>query len=190
MDLDFAMDFDANQQSEADKKLMVKFFKGTIKNEVKSAAEGRPIFDEIDLVMIMTPGSRDNFVGDATEQYQRRFPTQWDRYKKNQTQDDGGTPLNLMPWVTSAQVEEFKYFNIRTVEHLAGCPDSVAQKFMGIQQFKQKAQAFLEAAKDRAPILKMQAELQQRDDKLAEQDKTIQELAKRLETMERKKATA
>lgn len=186
-ELDFEMNFEQQQQSEADRKLFVIFFKGTVKNETKSIAEGRPIFDEIDLVKIMTPGSRDTFVGDATPDYQARFPQQWARYKANQSQEVGGTPLNMVPWLTIAQIEEFKAFNVRTVEGLAGMADAVAQKFMGFHEFRRKAQAFLDAAKESAPIHKMQAELQKRDDEIAQLKDTVAALVKQQEEQEKAK---
>ena len=188
-ELDFEMNFEQQQQSEADRKLFVIFFKGTVKNETKSIAEGRPIFDEIDLVKIMTPGSRDTFVGDATPDYQARFPQQWARYKANQSQEDGGTPLNMVPWLTVGQIEEFKAFNVRTIEGLAGMADSVAQKFMGFHEFRRKAQAYLEAAKETAPIHKMQAELQKRDDEIAQLKETVANLVKHREDEEKAKKT-
>jgi hypothetical protein len=43
-------------------------------------------------------------------------------------------------------VEEYKYFGILTVEQLAAAGDNVGQKFMGFQQDKSRAQAFLDAA--------------------------------------------
>lgn len=176
--LDFEMNFEQTQQTDADKKLLVVFFKSAVKNEMKSVEAGRPIFDEIDLVKIMSPGSRDSFIGDATPDYQMRFPQQWARYRANQSQEDVGTPLNMLPWLTVAQIEEFKVLNVRTVEQLAGIADSMAQKFMGFQSLKQKAQAYLDAASDAAPVHKMQAELQKRDDEIEKLKATVANLIK------------
>jgi hypothetical protein len=165
--LDFAMNFEDGQQSEADKRLLVMFYRSTIKNEPKSIDAGRPIFDEIDLIKIITPGSRDSFVGDATGEYQQRFPTQWARYKAGLEQTASGTPLNTLPWMTLSQVEEFKAVGCSTIEQLVGMPDSVSQKFMGHHQLKQRAQLYLDSAKDAAPALKLQAELDKRDEIIA-----------------------
>jgi hypothetical protein len=165
--LDFAMNFEDGQQSEADKRLLVMFYRSTIKNEPKSIDAGRPIFDEIDLIKIITPGSRDSFVGDATFEYQQRFPSQWSRYKAGLEQTASGTPLNTLPWMTISQVEEFKAVGCHTIEQLVGMPDSVSQKFMGHHQLKQRAHAYLDSAKDAAPMLKLQAELEKRDEQLA-----------------------
>jgi hypothetical protein len=166
--LDFQMNFEDGQQSEADKRLLVLFYRSTIKNEPKSVEAGRPIFDEIDLVKIITPGSRDSLVTDATYEYQQRFPTQWARYKAGQEQISSGTPLSQLPWMSIAQVEEFKAVGCQTIEQLVGMPDSISQKFMGHHQLKQRAQAYLDAAKGNAPTLQLQAELEKRDEQIAQ----------------------
>jgi hypothetical protein len=185
--LDFAMNFEANEQSEADKKLLVIFYKGTIKNEFKSTEAGRPIFDEIDLVKILTPGSRDTFTGDATETYQARFPQQWARYKAGQSQELAGTPLNMLPWLSIGQIAEFEAVNVKTVEHLAGMPDVLAQKFMGAAQIKSRAQQYLDAAHDAAPLLKVTAELNKRDVQIEELKATVQALKDKIDADAAKK---
>lgn len=185
--LDFAMNFDDGQQSEADKKLLVMFYRDVVKNEQKSTDAGRPIFDEIDLVKIITPGSRDSFVGDATEAYQQRFPTQWARYKAGRDQSIGsGTPLEQLPWMSISQVAEFKAVGCHTVEQLVGMADSVSQRFMGHLQIKQRAQAYLDASKDAAPIMKLNAEIEKRDRQLAENQELMKAMATRIEALEQK----
>lgn len=164
---DQVLNFEDSQQSEADKKLAVLFFTSPVKNEPKSIEAGRPIFDEIDMVKIITPGSRDNFVGDATPDYQQRFPTQWGRYKAGKVQLDSGSPLSVLPWMGVAQIAEFEAVGCRTVEQLVGMADALSQKFMGHHQIKARAQQYLDAAKETAPLLKMQAELTKRDDEMA-----------------------
>lgn len=175
-EIDFAMNFESAEQSDADKKLLVVFYKDTIKNEVKSVEAGRPIFDEIDLVKIMTPGSRDSFVGDATAEYQQRFPQQWARYKSGQSQDLAGTPLKMLPWLGMGQIAELNAVGCHTVEHLAGMSDALAQKFMGHHQIRQRAQQYLDAATSNAPLLKMEAELQKRDETIAELKSAVEAL--------------
>lgn len=183
--LDFTMNFEPNQQSEADKKLMVVFFRGTVKNEAKSIAEGRPIFDEIDLVKVLTPGSRDTFVGDATPDYQSRFPSQWARYQNGLEQRGaGGTPLNQLAWLGVGQIAEFNALNIYTVEQLAGMADSISQKFMGHLQIKQRAQTYLDAASSAAPMMKLEAELQSRDDTIRQQGELMAAMKSRLDAIE------
>jgi hypothetical protein len=183
--LDFAMNFEEAQQSEADKKLLVLFYRDTVKNEPKSIEAGRPIFDEIDLVKIITPGSRDSFVGDATEQYQQRFPQQWMRYKAGRDQQLGnGTPLNMLPWISIGQLAEFAAVGCHTVEQLVGMPDAVSQKFMGHLQIKQRAQQYLDAAKESAPRLRLQAEVEKREEDNKQLREANAALMKRIEALE------
>jgi hypothetical protein len=171
--IDFAMNFEESQQDDADKKLFVVFFREAVHNEFKSLEAGRPIFDDIDMIRIHTPGSRDTMVGHAHYGYQQRFPKQWAQYKNGMEQTVSGTPLNQVPWLTVGQVAELQVMNIKSVEQLAGMPDNVAQKFMNHQALKQQATAFLEAAKGAAPLLKMQAELAKRDETIAELQKAV-----------------
>lgn len=167
--VDFAMDFEDGQQSEADKKLLAMFYNDVVKNEAKSIEAGRPIFDNVTLIRIITPGSRDTFVGDATLEYQRRFPQQWARFKAGQDQSEGsGTPLNMLPWMQPNQVAEFKAVGCHTVEQLVGMSDAISQKFMGHHQIKQRAQEFLDLAKENAPQLRLKAELEKRDEEIKE----------------------
>jgi len=189
--IDYVMNFEDNQQSEADKKLLVIFYKDVVKNELKSTEAGRPIFDEIDLIKIITPGSRDSFVGDASPHYQERFPQQWARYKAGRSQEMSGTPLNQLPWLGVGQIAEFNGVGCHTVEQLVGMPDSVSQKFMGHHAIKQRAQAYLEAAKAEAPLLKMQEELKKRDDEISELREMVNAMqASRKQEQEAKKVAA
>lgn len=167
-EIDFTMNFEEAQQSDADKRLLVTFFREAVQSEFKSIEAGRPIFDDIDMIRIMTPGSRDTTVGIAHYGYQQRFPRQWTQYKQNAEQTGSGTPLSAVPWLTNARVAELAVFHIRTVEQLANMPDNAAQRFMDHHALKQQAAAFLEAAKGAAPMLKLQAELSARDEQIAE----------------------
>ena len=76
--------------------------------------------------------------------------------------------MNQLPWLGVGQIAEFNAVGCHTVEQLVGMPDAVSQKFMGHHAIKQRAQAYLEAAKAEAPTLKMEAELKKRDDEIAE----------------------
>ena len=167
-DIDFAMNFEDNQQDDSDKKLFVVFFREAVLNELKTTAEGRPIYDDVDMIRVHTPGSRDTLVAPAHAGYQKRFPGQWGQYVKNVEQTASGTPLKVVPWLTMSQVAELATFNVKSVEQLAGMADNVANKFMNHHALKQQATAFLEAAKGAAPLLKMQKELETRDEQIAE----------------------
>ena len=172
-EIDFAMDFEAHQQDEGDKKLFVQFFREAVLSEFKTTQEGRPIYDDVDMIKIHTPGSRDTVVNPVHEGYKQRFPKQWAQYVAKVDQTSSGTPLKVLPWLTTSQVAEMAYFNVHSVEQLAAMPDNMPNKPMNHQSLKQQANAFLEAAKGAAPLLKMQAELKARDEVIAEMQSTI-----------------
>ena len=166
--IDFDMNFAEDQQSDADKKLFVTFFREAVMNEFKSIEAGRPIFDDVDMVRIMYPGQRDTTVGRAHDGYTERFPKQWAQYQRKVDQTTSGTPLTEVSWLTKGQVAEMAAVNIHSVEQLAGMADNIANKFMNHHALKQQAEAFLEAAKGAAPLLRMQAELLSRDEQIAQ----------------------
>ena len=161
------MDFDQSRQHEGDDKLFVVFYGGTRINEAKSQEAGRPVHDDVDLIKIIVPGQRDSVVAEATYDYQQRFPRQWAQYKANKEQTGSGTPLSELTWLTAAQIADLKAMNVHTVEQLAGISDAQAHSFMGFHGLKQRAQAYLEAAKGNAPLIQMQAALDERDAQIA-----------------------
>ena len=172
--IDYQMNFEANEQSEADKKLLVAFYTEPLHNESKSIEAGRPIYDDTEMIKIMFPGQRDTVTSMVNSEYISRFPGQYARYKRGQEQIGDGTPLTQLPWLTAAQVAEFKAVNCHTVEQLVGMPDNVSQKFMGHHAIKQRAEQYLKFAKDAAPMLKMATELEKRDEQIAELQRAVE----------------
>lgn len=168
--------YEQDQRYKDDQRLFVQFFREPVQNKVKSTLEGRPIFDEVDMVRIITPGSRDVMVTRADDNYRRRFPKQWERFQLQQEQAVEGTPLEQVPWLTVGQVAELKAVHVMTLEQLAALPDNLAQKFMGAHQLRQRAQAMIDAAKGEAPMLRLQAELEARDQKIELMQKQIDQL--------------
>ena len=94
-----------------DAALIVVFKNKATKNERKSAAEGRPIYDDEEICEIRIPGSpeirhfpalsisadgwqTDPFTGEQTQRtYAERFKMQYLQFKQQQTQTVSGTPL-------------------------------------------------------------------------------------------------
>lgn len=150
-----------------DKKLFVQFYLRAVLNNFKSAQEGRPIFDEQDYIRIIVPGDKNTIIDTkVTPEYQSRFATQFEKYKKNQSQTVTGTPLEVWPQMTVGQVAELKAMNVHTVEQLAELPDNLAQRIMGSHDLRRRAAAFLDVAAGDAANSKMAAELAQRDNEI------------------------
>lgn len=170
---DFDMNFEDSQQDEADKRLLVRFSIVSTPCEYESIQQGRPIFKDEEVIEIMVPGSRNTITNLADDNYKRRFAKQYAHFKAKGELKESGTPLSALVWLSPAQIMELNALNCYTVEQLAGMPDQLSQKFMGHHSMKQRAQKFLDLAKEAAPLLKLQAELEVRDDTIANMQKQL-----------------
>ena len=153
-----------------DEKLAIRFFKKASQDMEQTKDQGRPIFTEVEFIQIMIPGDKGTIiVRPIGIEDQQRFGKQYDdwvRSNKDSKEVLVGTPLEAWNQMSLAQIEEFRYFGVRTVEHLATLRDDVMLKMPGAVSLKKKAQEFLDAAKEAAPLSKMQAELEKRDAEL------------------------
>lgn len=152
---------EGNARYAMDNKLHVQFYSRPMMQHALSQEAGRPIFADIDHVRIMVPGDKLSIVDRiASEDDQKRFADRWERYKAGQGEQVVGTRLEVVPWMTRSKVEEYKFFNLHTVEQLAHANDNVGQKFPSFHSDKQRAQAFLEATTgDSARIRELEAQV-------------------------------
>jgi hypothetical protein len=148
-----------------------------IPQKLVHAGKGRPIYVQQDWVEIRVPGDKDEIRRRAVRASdEHRWPEEWRAYREKRTNPTIGTPLDKLPFLTKAQVMEFQATGIRTAENLRDMPDSVSQKFMGINAVRSRVKAFLDAAEGVAISDKYQAELQTRDEQIAALQKQMQEL--------------
>jgi hypothetical protein len=146
-----AMQSSGNQGSNPDDMLLVKFFIDPLENPTKSKDEGRPIFEDVEWISIMSPGSRNEVRREARLVDKERFPRHYAAFKNRQDQQiNEGTPLSEWTGVTRSQVEEMKFWNILTVEQLATVADSAMGSFRGLVTLKQSAIKYMEASKGNA----------------------------------------
>lgn len=159
-----------------DNALVVVFRNHAVKNDAKSAAEGRPIFDDVEIVEVRPPGSRnwtgypatavsnwavDPITGEQTKvTYAERFSRQYQQFKAQQHQTVRGTPLDHAPFLTEARRAEMRALNVYTVEQLAGV-DGQELKNLGAggRDLKNMAMEYIEQSKANAPNTQLQAEL-------------------------------
>lgn len=158
--------YDNDSRYKDDDKLVAFFHIESVQNKYKSTEAGRPIFDDVTHITIITPGSRDTFIGKATDEYKRRFPRQWAQFEAKERVEESGTPLSAVSWLTRSQIAEFNAVEIRTVEQLVNVPDGLGQKFMGIKQIQSRAKSFLDAAAGVAVEEKLKTELAKRDEEI------------------------
>jgi len=172
-----------------DEKLAIRFFRKARQNGEASAKEGRPIFEETDYIQIVVPGDRTSaIVRPVSEQDKGRFEKQYDHWKKTQQEElVVGTPLEAWGVMSLAQIEEYRYFGVRTIEQMAGLRDDICQKIMGGLQLKQRAVNWLAISKDEAPMKKVQVELEARDTEIASLRAAVADQAKKIELLMAKK---
>lgn len=178
MDIDVMADIAPQQTEQAggDASLLVKFVRDTMPDKAKTLEEGRPISKMVDFISIRVPGDKlSSIYRPVREKDKQRFPEHWRRYQARQDQDDvDGVLLEDWPGVTTAQVEELRYFNVRTLEQLVSMSDGNAQGMMGINGLKERARAYLEASETQAAAEKALAA----DKEIAELKAQVAELMK------------
>ncbi len=164
--------------------LRVEFSLVPKKNDEKSLAAGRPIFDDVEYVRIPVPGDKHNTPHKPVGEKEReRFRRQYDAWKTNPGEKLEGTPLAEWAGVTRSEVEELAYFHVRTVEQLAGLSDGNAKNVGTVLALRQKAQDFIAKAKEDAPLAQMRALL---DEEKAQRLNIERQLKELLEAETRK----
>lgn len=142
-----------------DNTLWVKFYKQAVQNNFRSEKEGRPYFDEIDFVSIITPADPTNKVDrKASPDDKERFPKQWANYQNGQSEKIDGTLIEEWPQITRSRAEELRHIGVRTLEQLASLSDGQTQKIMGGVSLRERAKAFLVLAKDTAAAQRIAAQ--------------------------------
>lgn len=172
------VEFDVNdftESAEQDRKTYVKFYIRPLHDEEKSAEEGRPIYNDCEYIEIRTPGNETNIIRTPVNDiHKRRFARQYASFKAGEDEQTTGTPLSEVPWITRSQVEELSYLRIMTIELLADVNDDVCTRIPGLFKLKQRAQVYVQQAKESAPNMKL---LKENED-----------LRNRLETLEKASA--
>lgn len=141
-----------------DRNLYVEFEIRAVQNNVKSAESGRPIFDEVEFVIIQ-------FAGDRTKKVERkvtaedriRFKRQYESFKETGKTVQSGTPIEQWTMLTKSEAAEMKAIGIHTVESLAELPD-VSLTWMGGRVLREKAKNWLKSAADSAFVSKLTSE--------------------------------
>lgn len=154
---------DNKPQEEMDKKLAVKFFKKAVYQRAESEREGRQIFKDVDYISIKIPGDSHTIVEHkATDEDKRRFSKIWEAYVERNENIQSGIPLEMLPGISPAQVQNYRGHNIYTIEQLSGLSERIIQKIAGSREWVEKANVFLKGNNENQELKNMIAELQQK----------------------------
>lgn len=166
----------------------VEFYLRPIVDAEKTKEAGRTVHSDGVYVRISNPGDRTHEVNRPLRETDKvKYRLQWNAFQAEKPQDAAsGTLLSVWGPISPAQVEDYRYLRVVTVEQLAGLSDSnITALGAGARAHRQQARDFLESAKSNAPLLRVQAELQEERTQRAVLEKTVKEQGERLEALMR-----
>lgn len=177
----------------------IRVFVDTAPNAYLTEREGRPIFDEVIYVEVISPGSRgsqpvfeaERVFSEEMGRPPRKTP-HYEKYKKfvedfkagTENADLTGTPLSEWPEISVSLAASLRAQSIYTVEALAALPDNrLTVVGPDGRTWRTKALTYIENAKDSgyatrlaADIENLRADIQQRDETISQMQARIQEL--------------
>lgn len=165
-----------------DDRLAVRFFIRPEQNNFRTQEEGRPIFEDREMIRIEVPGDAKTVIETyVRDEHKMRFPRQWMAFQQNRENPETGTPLREWPLVTPAQAEMLNAQKFRTVESIASASDLQLQSIgmiagMAPSAFRERARAFLDNAKGNANVEHMAQQLSERDETIAAQGAQLAQL--------------
>jgi hypothetical protein len=140
--------------------------------------EGRPIFRDIEIVELISPGNPLNIpVEIVTDEHRQQWPEQYRAFRAGHEISADGTPLEQWPILRKAQVAELKALNIMTVEHVRDMSDHACQRGMGFIRLRALAKAYLEDAAEGALLSQVTADGERKDARIAELEHKVDELS-------------
>ena len=167
-------------------KMAVFFHTVQVQNNFKTMTEKRPIFEEKIFLKKLVPGDSTLVVDrPMREQDIEEYPIEWARFEQKKEQRVSGTPIDVWSAISETQKAEFKALHIFTIDQCAQLADSVGNKIMGFNDLRDKARAFIAAAKDSAVFDKIRAET---DAKLAQQEEEMAQLRELVNQLTAKKS--
>jgi hypothetical protein len=168
-----------SDESNADSRLQVRFYKRPVQQEQETMDAGRPIYKEFDFVHICVAGDTLTEIDTyALSSHKTRFPIQWANYMNRQGAHDEvvvGTPVAEWPLVSKSQAEELRAMKFHTVESIAHASDQQLQRMgmaagMSPYSFRDKAKAFLNLATTAAETDKREHEINALKEELAKKE--------------------
>lgn len=170
----------ASNATEKKDTVVPRFFKAGIKNDARSAKEGRLICDDVEMVTTIIPGDRltkPSFV--VTDVHRQRWPNEYAAFKRGEEIAQSGTPLEHWPLMTTARVMELKAVGILSVDMLADVSDAnLGALGPNGRDLREQAKSYIAAAKDGALVASQTATIDALNAKIARLEDIIANQAK------------
>lgn len=162
-----------NQPREAGMERNFVHFHYVTKIDKKATKEqGRPIYKKVEYILFKIPGDKFNQPDiPVTDKHRDMYAARYRAFLKSENQDEAdGTPLKA--WVildpgcrlAPEVIEEYAYFNIKTVQQLAAVTEGNIPPIPKFREIQKRAQAWLQVAADDT---KLKDELGKRDAQIA-----------------------
>ena len=173
------------QTGPGDSSMLCIFYKRAVHNAIKSANEGRPIYEDMDYVRIQQPGETTQVVDrPAGQSDKQRWPAQWQAYAAGKDQVAEGTPLGLLFPRHPSAFAMLQALGIMTVEHLANASaTAIAAIGMHGQDYVNYAQKYINGATSGAAFHQMQLELEHAKRDNVRLEKTVDDLQRQMHSL-------
>ncbi len=200
------MDQHTDPQYKTDDGSALRIWKDAAQNNFLTQQEGRPIFDEVTYVEVISPGSGNStpifeamrVLAPEAKADKPKYGIKYDEFKKyiadfnaGETSDASlsGTPLSQWAEMNRTMVATLKVAKIFTVDALAHLPDTqLAVIGPDGRTWREKAKAYIESAKSNAYATEIAAQLERANETNVDLQRQIKELADRIEAMQQTEA--
>lgn len=168
-------------QPQAENNVFIEFYTDAVEMGYESEKQGRPIYADMPHIRILIPGDKNNIIERrASKADEQKYPNAWKRFQSSEVSGQTGTPLEQWPQINRSQVKEAKYFEIHTVEQMAGLSDANVDKLgMGFRDLRTKASAYLGVAADTAKATAQASENERLRSEIEDLRAQVKEIAKR-----------
>lgn len=130
----------------------ITFFWDGVLNQDKTSEKGRPQYDLIEMIKIVTPAKRDPVIGVVTDEHRMKYSEAYEAFISQNKKAESGTLLKEWSLLPKNKCLELTALGVQTVEELAEC------EFL--EDYKDEillAQGYLkdsDAPKNQIPLLK------------------------------------
>lgn len=165
--------FGAVDYTEMNKGITPVFFNMPEPDPAASARDGMARFRNQECVrLIIAADPLSSPTHPVTAEIKERFSEQYRRWKETgHGMQINGTPLKMWPLMTSVSVAEFNAAKLYSIEDVAAISDTNVNRIPEGRQWREKALAWVKAAKDSAAI----TEYAEKNERLSEEVKDLKE---------------
>ena len=163
------------------------FFTVPVPDPKRSEEDGAPRFAQQEQVRLIVAGDMLNIPTHVvTEEIRERFSEAYAKWKSGKgARQINGTPVRSCPLFSVVQIAELEANNVFSVEDLAGLSDTNIGRVADGRVWRQKAAAWLEAAKDAAVVTRFAAENERLRADIEAQAATLAEMQAQIELLTR-----